>query len=218
MRGFMKKIVVLLLFMFLALPAVSKQKAKNPEPPEEPAMTYEAAISFDWITKTQLQRDENIKQIQDMLFSEGFKPNYSKKEFKEAFKDNWKDKDNFQHYETVNSGVTEDANNFYCGFFKSKVLVVYGVQHKSNMKNKYYYDAMGGLRWIDLMSDKYPEFPYWSYQYYRNGKLVAAYYNLSDYDQYIFDANKKFLGRAYKENIYNRNAKVIMTRSNFWDK
>lgn len=213
----MKKIIVLLLFMFLALPVFSEPALEAPLLPEV-TKPLEVGIEFDWISKTQLQRDENIKQIQNMLFSEGFKPNYSKQEFKEKFKYNWKDKDNFQHYEAVNTRITEDANNYYCGFFKNKILVVYGIQHKNNMKNKYYYDAMGGLRWIDSMSDNYPKFPYWSYQYYRNGKLVAAYYNLSDYDQYIFDANKKFIGRAYKENIYNRNAKVIMTRSNFWDK
>lgn len=213
----MKKIIVLLLFMFLALPAISQTAIENPDITEN-SKPLEIGITFDWITKTQLQRDENIKQIQNMLFSEGFKPNYSKKEFKEKYKDNWKDKDNFQHYDTVNAGIREDADNYYCGFFKNKILIVYGVQHKANMENKYYYDAMGGLRWIDSFSSNYPEFPYWSYQYYRNGKLVAAYYNLSDYDQYIFDANKKFLGRAYKENIYNKNAKVIMTRSNFWDR
>lgn len=218
MSCFMKKITVLLLFIFLALPAISKQKAEKPTPPEEPSMTIKAGVSFDWITKTQLQRDENIKQIQNILFTEEIGQNYSKKEFKEKYKDEFKDKNNFQNYTDVSAGKREDQNNFYCGFYRDKLLVAYGIQHKADLNTVYYYDALGNLRWVEIFGGKYPAFPSWSYQYYRNGKLVAAFYNLSEYDQYLFNEKKQFIGRAYKENIYNRNAKVIMTRTNYWDR
>lgn len=210
----MKKIVLSLFFVFLMLPASSEPIVETPIVMQE-NKPLECGITFDWITKTQLQRDENIKQIQNILFNEKIGNNYSKKEFKEKYKAEWKDKDNFKHYDEINSGKKEDEKNYYGGFYKDKLLIAYGIQHKRDLSTVYYYDALGNLRWVELYGGSYPKFPCWSYQYYRNGKLAAAYYNLSSYDQYIFDSNKKFIGRAYKENIYDRKAKVILTRSNW---
>lgn len=208
----MKKLI---LFVFcilnLALPVFS-QEVKDCDKP------FECEISFDWITKTQIQRDENIKQIQDILFTNDVVVKYKRSDFKKKYSAFWKNPNYFNDYEAISKGKTEDSDKNYCGFYFGKLLVAYGIQYKNNLKNKYYYDAMGRLRWVDVLSDNYPEFPYWSYQYYKDGKLVAAYYNISEYDQYIFDTNKKFIGRAYKEKIYNKNAKVIMTRTDFWNK
>ena len=175
----------------------------------------ECGVSFDWISKTQFQRDENIKEIQNILFDEKILPKYSKKGFKKQYEAFWKNNNFIKDYDEISNGKKEDADKNYCGFYWNKLLIAYGIQYKKEMKNIYYYDAMGSLRWIDIFSDNYPNFPYWSYQYYRNGKLVAAYYYVSNSDQYIFDENKKFKGRWHKENLYNRNAKVILTRTNW---
>lgn len=204
----MKKIIVLILLMSFALPAFSQIFEGNSKP-------LEAGVTFDWISKTQLQRDENIKQIQDILFNDKAVIKYPKKEFKEKYTSFLIDNDHLKNYEDISNGKKEDSDKNYCGFFWDKLLVAYGIQYKNNMKNIYYYDAMGHLRWVDVFSDNYPTFPYWSYQYYRSGQLVATYYYVSSCDQYIFDSNKKFKGRWYKESLYNRNAKVIMTRSNY---
>lgn len=180
------------------------------------AQTLECGITFDWISKTQIQRDENIAQIQNILFSDKTEIKYTKKEFKSEYSEFFKDKDSRQNYIEISKGKKEDAEKYYASFnLKNGLLIAYGIQYKKNMKNIYYYDAMGNLRWVDVFSGSYPEFPYWSYQYYRTGELVAAYYYVSDYDQYIFDPNKKFKGRWYKEKMYNKNAKVIMTRSSY---
>ncbi|MDD3435632.1 MAG: hypothetical protein PHC64_00615 [Candidatus Gastranaerophilales bacterium] len=201
----MKKIIVLVL-MFLTLPCFAQEQVEQ--------KPLEATITFDWISKTQLQRDENIKEIQNIIFNGNF-VKYSRKEFEKKYSVYWKNENYLHDYDEINQGKKEDADKYYCGFYVGKLLIAYGVQSKKNMKNIYYYDAMGGLRWIDVFSDNYPDFPYWSYQYYRDGKLVAAYYYVSDYDQYVFDANKKFKGRWYKDKMYNKNAKVIMTRTNY---
>lgn len=197
--------------MFLALPVYS-QTVDNVEENSKP---IEVGVTFDWISKTQLQRDENIAQIQNLLFSQETALKYNKKDFKSHYAEFFKDKDARVNYIEISNGKKEDAQKYYCAFYWKKFLIAYGVQYKNNMKNIYYYDAMGNLRWVDVFSKNYPEFPYISYQYYRNGGLVAAYYYVSDYDQYIFDPNRKFQGRWYKENMYNKNAKVIMTRSNY---
>lgn len=213
----MKKFVVLLLLMFLAQPCFALPVESTSDLANE-TQPFQCEVTFDWISKTQLQRDENIKQIQDILFTDSTVTKYKKNEFKQKYSEFWKNKNYLNDYDEISNGKKEDDKGKYCGFYYGKLLVVYGIQYKNNLKNKYYYDAMGSLRWVDVFSDNYPSFPYWSYQYYRNGKLTAVYYNLSDYDQYIFDSNKKFIGRAYKENIYNKNAKIIMKRTSFWEK
>lgn len=209
----MKKLIVSFLLMFLPLPVFSQGGLENNTPVEN-SKPFEVGITFDWISKTQLQRDESIKEIQKILFNNDISK-YTRKSFKSTYADFLKEKDYLTLYDEISKGKKEDANRYYCGFYVGKLLIAYGVQYKNNMKNIYYYDAMGTLRWVDIFSDNYPDFPYWSYQYYRNGKIAAAYYYVSDYDQYVFDANKEFKGRWYKENMYNRNAKIIMTRSNY---
>lgn len=200
--------------MFLALPVFSQSDLEKTLPIES-SKPLEVSVTFDWISKTQLQRDENIKEIQKILFNGNAAVKYTRKSFKSTYSGFLKEKDYLTLYDEISKGKKEDENRYYCGFYAGKLLIAYGIQYKNNMKNIYYYDAMGHLRWVDIFSDNYPEFPYWSYQYYRNGQIVAAYYYVSDYDQYVFDSDKNFKGRWYKENMYNRNAKVIMTRSNY---
>lgn len=211
----MRKIIVLLLFMFLALPVFSEPALEAPLLPEV-TKPIEIGIEFDWISKTQLQRDENIKQIQNILFNENTVTKYTKSEFKSKYEQFLKDKDSMQHYMDISAGKKEDADKYYAGFFlKNGLLIAYGIQYKNNMKNIYYYDAMGHLRFIDIYSGSYPDFPYYALQYDTKGKLIGTIYFVSHYDQYIFNPDKTFKGRWYKENMYNRNAKVILTRSNY---
>ncbi len=204
----MKKIIILFLLMFLTLPCLAKSVEQNVKP-------IEAGITFDWDSKTQFQRDENIKEIQNILFNDKTIMRYSRKDFREKYADFWRNENYIKDYEEILNGKKEDKDKFYCGFYVGKLLIAYGIQYKNNMENIYYYDAMGHLRWVDIFSQNYPKFPYLAYQYYRNGKMAAAYYYLSNADQYIFNSNKKFKGRWYKENMYNKKAKIIMTRSNF---
>ena len=188
---------------------------KNVQAEEINSIPLEAGVTFDWISKNQIQRDENIKKIQKTLFTESIIINYDKKAFRLKYSEFLKNPNCLNDYDEVVQGKKEDADKYYCGFFYKNLLIAYGVQYKKNMNHIYYYDAMGTLKWTDTFSDAYPTFPYWSYQYNSNGKMVGAFYYLSDYDQYIFTPDKKFKGRWYKDKMYNRNAKVIMTRSNY---
>jgi len=205
----MKKTIIILLFCFisLSLPVFSQT--------DEVSKPLEIGITFDWISKTQLQRDENIEQIQNVLFGDDVVSKYNKKEFRAQNSEFAKDNNFLKDYEEISAGKKEDADKYYCGFYWNKLLVAYGIQYKKNMKSIYYYDAMGNLRWVDAFSANYPKFPYYSYQYKTSGELVAAYYYVSDFDQYVYNPDKKFQGRWYKENLYNKKAKIIMTRSNW---
>lgn len=180
------------------------------------AKTLETGITFDWISKTQMQRDENILQIQNTLFSDSTILKYPKKAFRVEHKEFLKDENHLNNYQEISNGKREDKDKKYSGFFlKNGLLVAYGIQDKRNMTSIYYYDAMGNLRYVDKSSANYPKFPYITLQYNMDGELVAAFYYVSDYDQYVFSPDKKFKGRWYREKLYNRKAKVIMTRSNY---
>ncbi len=209
----MKKIIIFFIITLFSLPAFS-QSIIDPSI-NEANKPLEVSITFDWITKNQMQRDENIKQIQSILFEENTTYKIDKKDFKKIYSSYWKNSNYLNDYEDISKGKKEDSEKYYCGFYVGKLLIAYGIQHKKSMKNIYYYDAMGNLRWIDVFSENYPVFPYWSYQYYKNGEMIAAYYYINEYDQYVFDSNKKFRGRWFKENLYNRKAKIVMTRTNY---
>lgn len=210
----MRKFIVFISILFLIRPVFAGTVVETPIPFDE-TVPLQSSLTFDWFNKTQIERDENINQIRALLFNNKLITKYNKKEFKDKYAKFWKDEDFLKHYDEISKGVKEDIDKDYCGFYIGKLLIAYGIQYKNNLKNIYYYDAMGNLRWIDEFSPEYPNFPYYSYQYYRNGELAASYYYVSRYDQYVFNYDKTFGGRWFKEKMYNRKNKVIMTRTNW---
>ena len=200
----MKKFLLLFLIIF------TQQLTTMADP-----LTLNGELTFDWINKTQMQRDENIAQIKNIIFDDNLVKKYDKREFKKEYKGKLKDKNHVLHYNEISQGKKEDAEKNFCGFYLGKILVSYGIQYKNNINENFYYDAMGKLRFIDKYSSEYPNFPYITYQYDMNGKLRAVYYFISNYDQYIYDEKGNFKGRWYKDKMFSRNAKVIMTRSNW---
>jgi hypothetical protein len=210
-----KKLFLIVLLIFFSMPVFSTPVVEDLSSANG-SKPLEVSITFDWISKTQLQRDENIKSIQSILFNDkNPKIKYSKKEFKAKYANFLKNKNFLNDYDEISKGKREDADKYYCGFYLGKLLIAYGIQYKKHPENIYYYDSMGSLRWVDVFSKGYPKYPYFSYQYYKNGEMAAAYYYASSYDQYVFSPDKKFRGRWYREKLFNKKAKVIMTRSNY---
>ena len=209
----MKKIIISIALLFLTSPVFS-EPVISPAILAQTKKPIEAQATFDWISKSQLNRDENIKIIQDQLPKDTVLK-YSKKDFKTKYADYLKNKNYMKDYEDISKGKKEDNDKIYCGFYVGKLLIAYGIQYKKHTENVYYYDAMGNLRWVDVFSSNYPKFPYCAFQYYRNGELIAIYYYASRDDQYVFAPDKSFSGRWFKDKLYSRKAKVIMTRSNW---
>ncbi|MBR1754533.1 hypothetical protein IJ732_06830 [bacterium] len=199
----MKKFLILIFVLFLQIPFV-KAEPLNGE------------VSFDWISKSQMERDANIAYIRNLLFTSDTVKNYGRRYIKKMYKSKLKDEDYLKNYNDVALGKTEDYDKKYCAFFWKQYLIAYGIQYKRNPDKNFYYDAMGHLKWIDMYSEEYPNFPYRTYQYGMNGRLKAVYYFINSYDQYIYDAHGKFQGRWYKDKMYDKKANVIMTRSS-WD-
>ena len=177
----------------------------------------EATVSFDWLDIDLAQRENQIQHYKDLLFANNSSHIYfTKDEFKKEFAKYYKDKDFKLHYMLTNNGVTEDEDAKYCAFFyKKKTLVLYAIQYKNTPNKAFYYTAFGGLGYTDLMSDEYPNFPYTSMQYDQKGQLKSAIYFASKDLQYMFGPDKEFQGIWYKDKMYDKNGKQVLTRTNW---
>ena len=179
--------------------------------------TMQAEVKFDWLDITQAQRDEAIAKYKDLLFENNTSNIYfDKGEFKKQYAQYYKDKEYKHHYLLTNNGVTEDEDAKYCAFyFKKNTLVMYAIQYKDNPTNAFYYTAFGKLYYTDVMSKEYPNYPYTSMQYNRKGQLKSAIYFVSKDLQYMYGPDKEFQGIWYKENMYDKNGKQTLTRTNW---
>lgn len=171
---------------------------------------------FDWVDMTQIQRDTTIEHYRDILFGdEGITP-YSKKEFRQKFAAYLRDPNYKENYRKAKMGQTETEDANLCAFFyKKDILIIYAIQYKNNPRNVYYYNAYGYLQYVDDISDNYPNYPYNSKQYRKNGELVSAIYFTSPDTQYMYKPNKEFKGLWYKEKMFDANGKQTVERTNW---
>lgn len=179
-------------------------------------ITLTGEAKFDWVDMTQIQRDSTIEFYQDKLFGKDGIDVLKKDGFKQKFSEYMKDKDYKTHYNLAKSGTKETENVNLCAFYlKKDILVIYALQYKDNPRNVFYYDPYGHLRYVDDISDNYPNFPYNSKQYRANGKLISAIYFISPDMQYMYEPDGKFKGLWYKEKMYDKNGKQTVKRTNW---
>lgn len=173
-------------------------------------------VSFDWAEKTQFERDENITKVKNLIYKDEIIKKYPKNEFMEKYKDFLKDKNLEKHYKEIINGKKQNETERLAGFYtkNNKFLYMYGIQYKNDIYTTYYYDLMGNLRYVDVMSENYPNYPYYSHQYRINGQLVGSIYFTAYDTQYVFK-NGKFKGIWFKDTMFNANAKKILTRTNY---
>ncbi len=180
------------------------------------AKTLDAKISYDWVSMAQTDRNSLVNEICDSLSKSDYIPSkISKQDFKAAFNDKLKDKNTKLHYYQAASKVTYTDDYKISGFFKGNLLIMYAIQYNEDVLHNYYYDSFGRLRFVDYISYNYPNYPYFSKQFYRDGKVVAYFYYLSDNMQFIFDDKFKFKGVWQNKNMYDINGKVVLTRGEF---
>lgn len=172
-------------------------------------------LVFDWLDISQIDRDKVIEKYKNELFGDDTVYKYNKKEFQNEYKDYLKDPDFKRHYMLVSNNVTETDTENLCGFYKGKILISYAIQFKNDLRTVYYYDTFGKLRYIDKLSENYPNFPYMSKQYRANGTLVSAIYFMSHDMQYMYNNDGSFRGAWYKDKMYDARAKQVLTRSNW---
>ena len=210
----MKRFIIILCVLLIGNISLSADFEQNiPQEVNQPIIT--GGIEFDWLEINQSDRDAIIDKHKNELFTDDTVYKYAKKDFREMNKDFLKDKDYQRHYMLVINKVKETDDENLCGFYKGKLLISYAIQYKNDLRKVYYYDVLGNLRYVDNMSENYPNFPYSSKQYRVNGTLAGAIHFESHDLQYVFNNNKSFKGVWYKDKMFNNKAKQIMTRTNW---
>ena len=179
-------------------------------------LVLQGLATFDWATKTQFERDENINKIKNIIYKDNIVKKYPRKEFKEKYKAFLKDENLKKHYIEISNGQKQNETERLAGFYTQKynIMYMYGIQFKNDIYTTYYYDMMGNLRYIDKMSENYPNFPYYSHQYRIDGKLAGSIYFTAYDTQYVFK-NGEFKGVWFKDTMFNAKAKKILTRTNY---
>lgn len=173
-------------------------------------------VDFDWVNMSQMERDADISEYQKILFGESIETDIPKKEFRTEHKKFLKDKNYKTSYQLAINGITETSDARICSFFyKNSILYMYAIQYKNKPLYAYYYSPLGALKYMDIMSENYPNFPYYSKQYRSNGTLAGAIYFISHDLQYIYKPDGTFKGVWYKDKMFDRNAKQILTRTNW---
>lgn len=210
----MKKLLAILFILFVGNISLSADLTEVlPDENNSPVLT--ANIVFDWLDIDQSDRDAVIAKYKDVLFSQDTVYKYNKKEFRKDYKDFLKDKDYKRHYMLVVNNVKETNDENLCGFYRKRLLVSYAVQYKNDLRTVFYYDVLGNLRYVDKLSENYPNYPYTSKQYRVSGKLISAIYFMSHDMQYMYNDDMTFKGAWYKDKMYDRHAKQVLTRTNW---
>lgn len=175
---------------------------------------YVADIQYDWIDKNEVQKEAIISEVHDIIFEA---PLEKRMDLKTLFKDKLKDKNHYENYMAASAGYKEFKGNNISAFYykRMKNLYMYALQDKYDVSKAFYYDAMGTLRYIDFIDGEYPYYPYYSIQYRINGTPVSAIYFVSEDCQYLFKPNGEFEGLWYKHKLYNKENKVILTRTTY---
>ena len=175
---------------------------------------YILDIKYDWINKSEVEKEAMINEVKDIIFE---KPIEKQIDFKSRFKDKLKDKNYRENYLAASAGYKEYKGNNISAFYykKMKNIYMYALQDKKDVSKAYYYDALGNLKYVDLIEGEYPDYPYYSIQYRISGKPVSAIYFVSKDCQYLFTPEGEFEGVWYKHNLYNKASKVILTRTTY---
>ncbi len=174
---------------------------------------YIADIQYDWINKTEVEKEAIVSEIHDIIFkNEDFIPS---KDIKTDFKEKIKDKSHLDNYYAASANYKElGENNISAFYFRNqKHIYMYALQNKKDLSKIFYYSALGKLKYIDFVYGEYPDYPYYSIQYRLSGKPVSAIYFVSKDTQYLFAPDGTFTGVWYKHNLYNKKSKIILTRT-----
>jgi hypothetical protein len=214
----MKKIIFLIAITIFCNYGINNfVQAEEQESEKIPVI--EAQIEFEWINMEQVKRDEKINQYREIIFANESTERIKRKEFRNTYKDFLKDKEFKTHYRLITNDVKDTKEYNMAGFFSTfrgeRILYMYGLQPKNDLRHAYYYNALGRLSYVDDMSENYPNYPYYSKQYRSNGKLAGVIYFESKDIQYTYAPDSKFKGVWYKDTMYDSKGKKLLTRTNW---
>ena len=185
----MKKIILTLILLLFSTSAFANYND-----------IYVADIQYDWINKTEMEKEAIISEVHDILFES---PIEKQKDFKSQFADKLKDKNYIENYYAASAGRKENRDNYISAFYmwKMKNIYMYALQDKKDVSKAFYYDALGHLKYVDFIEGEFPDYPYSAIQYKISGKPVSAIYYVSKDCQYLFTPEGEFEGVWYKHKL-----------------
>ena len=171
-------------------------------------------VQHDWISKQELEKEAIVQEVRELLFTN---PIEEMLELKIQFPDKYRDKNYKEHYIAASAGYKELGDyNIAAFYYKNmKNIYMYALQDKKDISKNFYYDALGKLRFVDIISGLYPDFPYSAIQYNAKGKPISVIYYVSKDCQYLFKPDGTFEGVWYKYKLYNQKSRVILTRTSY---
>ena len=86
----------------------------------------------------------------------------------------------------------------------------YGIIYKNNPTNVWYYTNSGNLMNFEVKTSL--SYPYRTYKYTLNNKLVNMSLRVSDKESYIFDKQGNMIAHWLGKNCYNSKGEIIMSR------
>ena len=216
----MKKLLIslFLIFVFTGGSFAFEDVFVEEKPPvasQEMVQTENTAIEvpFDWFEISADDKNQRIEEYKNIIFGKNSSINLTKEEFNNQLGKYKKDKNFKHHYMLANNGVTQDEDAKYNPFYyKRGTLVIYAIMYNNDIHHALYYNPYGKLFYVDITSDNYPNFPYYSMQYDRKGNLKSAIYFVSHDIQYMYNTQGDFIGVWYKDKMYNIGGKEISTR------
>ena len=173
-----------------------------------------ADIQYDWISKSEVEKEALVSEVKDIIFEKDTELP-QQKDLRSQFKEKIKDKNYKEHYFAASAGYKEYKDyNISAFYYKNqKHIYMYALQDKKDITKTFYYSALGKLVYIDYNFGEYPEYPYYTIQYSLSGKPISAIYYVSRDNQYLFNPDGSFEGIWYKHNLYNKESKIILTRT-----
>ena len=216
----MKKFLLFLFMIFISAGSIYayedifvEERPPQVEQVTESQVVNIPQVAFDWADLTKDERIANANKYRDIIFDDASKIYLSKEEFKTTFEKYKKDKEYKHHYMLTNNGVTEDEDAKYSPFYyKKNTLIIYAIQYRNDIHNSLYYTAYGKLFYVDITSENYPNYPYYSMQYDKKGNLKTAIYFISPDIQYMYNGEKEFQGVWYKSQMFDLDNKQVSTR------
>jgi hypothetical protein len=121
-------------------------------------------------------------------------------------KRNLYDKNAKENYKALLNGNTELKDRVLGKFSDGSYAVIYN----DNPTNVFYYSKDGTLTHHEIKSST--TYPYKTYKYTPQGKLVNMTYRVSQDETFTFSPSGKLLAHWLGENCYNEDNQVIMTR------
>ena len=86
----------------------------------------------------------------------------------------------------------------------------YGITYKNDLSTSYYYNSKGDLSFIEIDTNKI--YPRKSIVYDKTGQLDSVTLSVTPDEQFVFDLNKKLIAHWIKNNCYDKQGYLIMTR------